>query len=359
MLRNRQAFQDVFVICSSPNGRGIHRYAKGICTAVNESVLIEKGESLIPAVCWEIIWPLANCKFLSNHARLFIVNTRVSPLLWLRRSKVIVVVHDAMDTLISRRVVATRLSPLNLFAYLVNTVWIVASIRRSKHVVFNSNATRRCYRKFIGGKETSVVYPHPSFDSSFDRAGSTRGVVSESYRILSVTGRSRNKALDEYIVFARLLRKRIEGFKLILVGVEWADLGVDGELEDELAKSCIECKRGISDNELVEEYLNCDLYLSLSADEGFGIPLDDALGFGIKCVASMIDAYIEIYNIHDCGASSYLVENVEKAVNGADAILRAMNPEEKESRDSRRIRRYQEHSIRRIQQSTVQVGLIE
>ena len=50
----------------------------------------------------------------------------------------------------------------------------------------------------------------------------------------------------------------------------------------------------VSDAELLHEYVSSDLFISLSTSEGYGIPVADAIGFGIDVVLRDIDVYREL-----------------------------------------------------------------
>ena len=293
----------VVVICSSPNERGIHQYAKTLEANISDSVLIvcpwQPGYYLV----WEMVGILLSGKEISRYSHVFFSNTRISPLLWplLRKDRVTVVVHDLMDT---SQETYKKINRFVLFRWIkitCNTVLIRQSVKRAGCVISNSTYTKRRLEAWLKGScpPVHVLHPPPSFKT----VSEVRGVrmvelfddrKEKVVKVLAIAGVTSNKALSDYFTWhkevSRMTGKHV---CLTLYGAQFSDLPVNQrEYVVEMGRS-INLKYRQSESVLLQDYLACDFLISLSNEEGFGIPVADAIGFGLKVVARKIGAYEE------------------------------------------------------------------
>lgn len=86
-----------------------------------------------------------------------------------------------------------------------------------------------------------------------------------------------------------------DSYTLVLVGDEnkvFRDTGINRQT---LKDNNITLHNHLSDQELIDLYCQAEILVSLSAYEGFGIPLLEGLFFGCKLVCSDIPVYRELY----------------------------------------------------------------
>ena len=83
------------------------------------------------------------------------------------------------------------------------------------------------------------------------------------------------------------------------------------ELETLPRKNIINHGKNIAIKDLVKIHLNCEFYLSLSSEEGFGIPLLDSLLLGLFPIISNIDSYNEIIYNYEYLDFKYLFINLD------------------------------------------------
>ena len=230
-------------------------------------------------------------------------NTRISPLLWplLRRDKVTIVVHDLMDTSQEGSYSMGQLSFLRWFKVTANTFLIKQSVKRAGRIVSNSAYTRYRLAEWLGNScpEVHVLHPPPSF-RAVDGIRALQVVDrfddsdERTVNVLAVAGVTTNKSLSDYFIWhkevSRLARRRVW---LKLYGVQFRDLSVGQREYVKEMGGLISLRYRQSESLLLQDYLTCDFLVSLSSEEGFGIPVADAIGFGIKVIARKIWAYEE------------------------------------------------------------------
>ncbi len=121
---------------------------------------------------------------------------------------------------------------------------------------------------------------------------------SPGYRIGFLGRWAPNKKLED-LLFTLFYQKKIHPeYKLILLGKKNQIFNLYNNqitnliTELELSES-IEIYENLDDAEMNREMLNLDLYLSMSEHEGFGIPILEAMSYGIPVIAFSSSAVIE------------------------------------------------------------------
>jgi len=126
------------------------------------------------------------------------------------------------------------------------------------------------------------------------------------FKLLAVTGTTKNKAHETYKEFFEQLEAKVGSrVEFVIYGIEL------GKSKGEFASWVMNRRDRVTlkfrrhEKELMEDYLDCDIAVSLSTEEGYGMPVADALGFGIPVVARSIGSYREIkVNLDDGGIVS-------------------------------------------------------
>lgn len=210
-----------------------------------------------------------------------------------RRDRVDLGVFQYMMPLTGRHIVFIHdLLPIthpHLFPFamrLRTRIFFGLAIRRAAMVLAVSEYTRgeiaRLYR--IEPERLRVVLNGPSFPAA-TYAG-PRAPGAERY-ILAV-GRIEPRKNVPLLVDA-FLRADLPDVQLVVVGSH--DNGFDYRLPDDPR---IVGRRGLDDARLIDLYRGASLFVFPSAAEGFGIPLLDALLFGLPVIASHRTAMAEI-----------------------------------------------------------------
>lgn len=217
---------------------------------------------------------------------------RVFPKLF-RRDGVVLGVFQYMTPLTGRHIVFIHdLLPISHPRYFpwkmrVRTrIFFTLAIRRAAMVVAVSEFTRAEVARLygLGPDRLKLVRNGPSFP-------------------LAVFQRARQPAANPYILAVGRIEARknvpllidafrqagVPGVRLVIVGAH--DLGFSYRVPDDPS---IEVRKGLEDEALIDLYRGASLFVYPSAAEGFGLPLLDALLFGLPVIASNRTAMAEI-----------------------------------------------------------------
>lgn len=158
-----------------------------------------------------------------------------------------------------------------------------------------SNFVKQDYQKQLGYKNIEVLYNCVDV-ASFNRADNNKrselGLSDEDVLILNI-GRLHPQKGQMYLLEAfEIIHKRDPRYKLIIIG--------KGDMEAELKQKAVNA--GIEKsviflkerNDIPEIMHACDIFVSPSIYEGFGIALVEAMACGMPVVASSIDTFTEI-----------------------------------------------------------------
>jgi glycosyltransferase involved in cell wall biosynthesis len=160
------------------------------------------------------------------------------------------------------------------------------SILRSPMVLavsqYSQDMITRVYRRKSGTVRTALNGP------SFALECYAGEPVPETPRYILAVGRIEKRKNVPLLVNA-FLKANLADVRLIVVGAP--DLGFDYRLPDDPR---IESRMGISDAELIALYRGASLLVYPSAAEGFGLPLLDALLFGLPVISSDQTAMREV-----------------------------------------------------------------
>lgn len=320
--------KDRLVVCSSPNGRGIAKYAEYLREMV-EGTLITCNKRKRGFVLWEVFGILRYTRELVRAKEVIFTNSRISPLLWmvLDWGGVTVVVHDVMDTNAERICRRGYLGSRIEISREVNS-WIMRrSIEKASKIIFNSQYTESEVIRWIGAdaRRTCVIYPPMSFErlvrgerNRVRQGGEGRKI----FKVLAVTGTTKNKAYEGYKEFHECLEARV-GMRLefVIYGIDIRKVasGFASWVVERQDRVTLKYRR--EEEELMEDYLESDMVVSLSTEEGYGMPVADALGFGVPVVARSIGSYREIKeNLDDAGIIS-LGDDIDHCVERAARLI--------------------------------------
>lgn len=166
-------------------------------------------------------------------------------------------------------------------------IFFTLAIRRAAVVVAVSNYTRREVERLyrLGPDRLRLVRNGPSFPAKAYQLGPAPG--GDGRYILAV-GRIEPRKNVPLLVDA-FRRAALQDVRLIIVG--GYDLGYDYRLPEDPQ---IERRTGLDDVQLIALYRGASLFVYPSAAEGFGLPLLDALLFGLPVISSNRTAMAEV-----------------------------------------------------------------
>ena len=346
----KESLVDVTVVCSSCNGRGIHRYALGLAKTIKGSKTVFCGWKR-GFILWEQFGIFRFVGLLRSADMVIFANTRVSPLieLFVDWGKVAVIVHDMMDTFDGSH---TASNPVLFMRTYINTLLIRRSIRKASVVIANSITTGEelVSLGLARRSEIAVILPPPSFQVLLGEAVDEDTWDIErpdrpSFQILAIAGNSKNKCADDYfIVYDRLARA---GYSICLevYGLRREFLSANAKEVCDRYADKISLRYREPAELLLKSYLDCDMFLSLSEKEGYGMPVADAAAMGITVIGRDISSFREIREMRDfrhyiaLGSSNdSLVSMVERCLEVSNSV----NDYEKRRRE--RLARYAKYS---------------
>lgn len=159
------------------------------------------------------------------------------------------------------------------------------TLRRVDAIVVNSESTRQEVETFRhGAGQKARVLPLPA-DLPIDGRRWARVDRGDGAIVVLSFGHARNKGVD------RVLRVMVEHPEVHLrvvapmMGWEsfWEPLAIELGVRDRIT-----VLEGLTDEELVGEYLACDVFCMLSTYEGYGLPVVEALSLGVPTVISAL-----------------------------------------------------------------------
>lgn len=164
----------------------------------------------------------------------------------------------------------------NLKWYFYYLFWFFIPCKIANHVVCISEETQRRLNRYVKCK--SIVIPDPvssCFKTKIKEFSTVKPVILQ-------LGTGWNKNVDNVI-------KAIEGLdvRLVLIGK------INNEIEDLLKEKKIDYinKSNLSDDEIVNEYNECDIVSFPTIYEGFGLPILEAQKVGRCVITSNIEPH--------------------------------------------------------------------
>ncbi|MDH3314522.1 MAG: glycosyltransferase family 4 protein [Gammaproteobacteria bacterium] len=248
---------------------------------------------------WRMSRALANARF-----DVVLFPTRYTFVPMLRRTPVVLTIHDATDVKHPRLLFPTWRSRL---------LWKMKSqlaIRRADRIVTVSNDARRQIAAAFGLREASIAVvsegpdavfrPRPG-DSAVERIRDRYQLPRAENLILYVGGISPHKNLDTLLRAAAIVRKSEPGgWHMVLVGDYQGDsfLGCYRELSvlaRALAIADVITFTGfVPDDDLALLYNAATLLALPSKGEGFGLPVVEAMACGLPVIASNRNSLPEV-----------------------------------------------------------------
>jgi glycosyltransferase involved in cell wall biosynthesis len=175
------------------------------------------------------------------------------------------------------------------FIYLINL-----GINRRTQIITTSNYSKKNLIKILG-IDKSISYVYQSFN--FYKTSSSNYITPKNY-LLHIGSFEKRKDLITLVKAFRLVDD--PNLKLVLAGAQIVN--GNSEVLNEIKKFIVQNKLEdkvilagyVSKEEASILYKNARIYVFPSLDEGFGIPILEALSFSIPVICSDIDVFREI-----------------------------------------------------------------
>jgi glycosyltransferase involved in cell wall biosynthesis len=213
----------------------------------------------------------------------------------------------------------------------LNRLVLKAAIRNSDALISISETTKQSlafhFPSEVTGKPSPVIYQPIAFTgcSQYRESKEPPRATSGSF-LLAIAGHRRHKNLHIIIeAFKMLLRQGDLDSKCRLIIVGSPGMETSHLLRLAGSSSGIEFLSALSDAEMISLYKNCELYVSASANEGFCLPVAEALTLACRVVCSDIPVFREVA-AEGCTYFSLEVDPVTNLVNACRKALRSSKP---------------------------------
>ena len=192
-------------------------------------------------------------------------------------------------------------------------------LSRYKKVITVSEYSKFAIERVLGLSNVSVC---PNGVSSVFLRDSKVKSRQESFRIISVGTIEPRKNYNFLVDVFLKIRERIPTAELVICGrAGWGYSELLEKLDSLESKSQIKVLINLSDSELDFQYKSADFFVYPSLEEGFGIPIVEAMSYGLPVVASNNSAISEVVSKYGILLDSY---HVNEWVESLDSI--AGNP---------------------------------
>lgn len=182
---------------------------------------------------------------------------------------------------------------------IIEWLWYRVPLKIATKVVCISDETRKELQKYTNRSDILVV--HNAIDDIFKE--SLPSLVNEDIKKILLIGTKKNKNLLR--TFAALEGLRC---KVVIIG------NLDEEQVVSLERHHIDYdnKTGLSDSEIVDEYIKCDIVSFISLYEGFGMIVVEANKVGRPVICSNIPVLKEVANDSALLVNPYDVEEIRE-----------------------------------------------
>jgi glycosyltransferase involved in cell wall biosynthesis len=186
-------------------------------------------------------------------------------------------------------------------------------LSRYKKVITVSEYSKLAIENVLGLKNVTVC---PNGVSSVFLSDSKVKRRTENFRIISVGTIEPRKNYSFLVDLFIEITKKYPTAELVICGrAGWGYSDLLEKLNSLESKSQIKVLSDLSDEELDFEYQNADFFVYPSLEEGFGIPIVEAMSYGLPVVASNNSAITEVVSKYGILLDSYHVsEWVESLV---------------------------------------------
>lgn len=179
-------------------------------------------------------------------------------------------------------------------------LWFRIPLQLATKVVCISEETKKSIQRLT--KRTDIVVIHNAVDPSFE---TVLKKFSEKPLKILIIGTNANKNIDRTIQ------------ALVGLNCEVTFIGNLSKSQKQLLSdfNIIYCnKTNLSDKEIVQEYINCDIVSFVSLYEGFGMPIVEANVVGRPVVASNIPVLREVAGDSAVFIDPYNVDSIRKGI---------------------------------------------
>ena len=160
---------------------------------------------------------------------------------------------------------------------------------RSTRILTPSEATREEVEEYLGLPPANIRVVGPGIDRHF----SPDGPRDPDPTVLAVGRLVPHKKFDELIRMMPALRQRVPNARLVIVGDGYCREELELLVDQMDARSFVELRGRVSDEELVEAYRRAWVVTSASIAEGWGMTITEAAACGTPAVVTRVGGHCD------------------------------------------------------------------
>ena len=231
--------------------------------------------------------------------------TPTLPIISKKNIKKVITVHDLFFKYMESQVSTTKLFFKN-------------AILQSDKIISVSKYTKSELLKLykINQSKITVIYESYNKDLFTTRKKTTH---SNEIHILSVGTINKRKNFTQIIKIIPIIKDKFGNTKLKIIGKPGDDYqNLINTIKDFKLENNIIIPGYVSESDLAKEYSNADLFLYISHEEGFGLPILEAFASGTPVVTSQNSATEEI------GKNAAIIVDPNNLMDIADGVIEAL-----------------------------------
>jgi glycosyltransferase involved in cell wall biosynthesis len=185
---------------------------------------------------------------------------------------------------------------------------------RSTRILTPSEATREEVEEYLGLPPANIRVVGPGVDRQF----SPEGAKAPEPTVLAVGRLVPHKKFDDLIRVMPALRHRVPNARLVIIGDGYCREELE-QLVDELdARSFVEFRGRVDDEELVEAYRRAWVVTSASIAEGWGMTITEAAACGTPAVVTRVGGHCDAVTE---GETGLLVDSLSELTDSLADVL--------------------------------------
>ncbi|RBP51494.1 glycosyltransferase family 4 protein [Arenicella xantha] len=199
--------------------------------------------------------------------------------------------------------------------WLTERLLMPTAIRSTNKIICISQTTQSQLEEYFPGAEKkSKVILHGEETSSHITGPSNTSKSVDSY-FLTVGTLEPRKNYESLIRAFDMYCSEGGTVDLIIVGKNgWNYQSIYDEKNKSNFSSRIKILNSVNDEELITLYQGAQGFISISIDEGYGLPPQEAMAFGLPILLSTIDVYRELYPSADLWVNNHDINEISHAI---------------------------------------------
>ncbi len=263
--------------------------------------------ALLSSIIAQAIFPIWSIR---DRIQLFWSPRHHLPLLLPKTVKTLLTVHD----LVWKKCPET----MTKWGYFLEYFLMPPSLKKADKIICSSNATCRDIKEFkpLCARKLSVVTLAGNVAGSLTVKKDPERVGQQPYILFVGTLEPRKNLVRTLTAYASLVKSGCLEHRFIICGVDgWGTRNL-GDLINELGiPSKVDVMGHVADYQLQELYVGADFLVLVSLYEGFGLPLLEALQYGIPVLTSNVSSMPEVVGNAGLLVDPLSVQQIESAMN--------------------------------------------